>query len=128
MIGIFILCYRVGHRIFDVVSQLPEDIVDSVDEVVVIDNCSSDDTASWARKAVRQRGGKFSLLENHHNYGYGGSHKVAFDYFTQKGMHYAILFHGDWQGDIDALRALISKAREGQWDFVIGSRFKDRSK
>lgn len=125
MIGIFILAYRVGHRVYDVVSQLPQDIIDSVDEIIVIDNASPDDTTAWAEKAVALRGGKFTLIRNPRNLGYGGSHKVAFDYFQKKGLRYAVLFHGDGQGDIDALRSLINEAKKNEWDFVIGSRFKD---
>lgn len=123
-IGIFILCYRVESKIYDVLSSIPTDVYERTDIIAVIDNDSSDQTIARAKQAVLDhRLSKVRILKNNRNYGYGGSHKVAFDFLKQCGMDYGILLHGDGQGDLQALRELIRHCDEDQYQFVIGSRF-----
>lgn len=128
-LGLFILAYQVETKIHGVLAELPRDVYEALDDIVVIDNHSTDSTLARARAAVAELGlSKVRVISNPQNLGYGGSHKVAFDTLRASGMDYAILFHGDGQGDAGALRQAISLCRDGQWDFVIGSRFVDPSR
>jgi len=123
-IGIFILCYNVEKSISKVLLTIPPAVYEAADVIIMIDNQSSDRTIEAAKEAISEKHlTKIKILKNIRNFGYGGSHKVAFDYLISKKMDYAVLLHGDGQGDQEVLAQLINCARESAYDFVIGSRF-----
>lgn len=126
LIGVFILAYNVERQIEGVLTSIPRDVYERLSCILVIDNQSRDDTVAVASRALRKHQlSKVKILRNCRNYGYGGSHKVAFHHLKALGMDYALLLHGDGQGDPEALRQLIQGCDENNFDFVIGSRFLD---
>ena len=124
--GIFVTAYNVEKQIVrKVLSKIPTSVVTGVERVVVVDNCSQDETVErvCAFRKDTDSGDKFLILRNRQNYGYGGSHKVAFRYFLENGYDYAILLHGDGQGDPAYLEKFLAMIEEQRYDFIIGSRF-----
>ncbi len=97
-------------------------------EVILVDNGSTDGTAEAAAKAVELTDVPAKVLENHANYGLGGSHKVAFDYALANGFDYAVVLHGDDQGDIRDLVPLLEEGRHRKLDSLLGSRFSKGSR
>ena len=123
-IGLFILCYNIETQIRGTLRAIPPAVYDRADAVLLIDNHSTDRTVAVSREAIGKFGlTKIEVIENPRNLGYGGSHKVAFDALIRAGMDYALLYHGDGQGDPEALAQLIQWCEKRRYDFIIGSRF-----
>ena len=64
---------------------------------------------------------------NRHNYGLGGSHKIAYKYAIENKYDYLIVAQGDDQGDpvelYDHLKSELIKNKE--INMIMGSRFQD---
>lgn len=130
-IAVFITCYNVEAQIVEkVLARIPAQAAAVIDELVVIDNCSRDQTVQRVlhfRDQHPELGRKIKIITNAKNYGYGGSHKVAFRYLHSKDFDWGILLHGDGQGSPEDLPRFIEQIQTTKHDFVIGSRFLDMS-
>ena len=98
--------YNEAARVGDVIAKARQ----HVDEVVVIDDGSADDTA-----AVAQRAGA-RVLRHSQNRGKGAAIATALDYFGRSDVEFAILLDADGQHDpaeikkfVEAATALIGK-------------------
>ena len=117
--------YNCERQIPRVVAQLTPEICQSLSEVIIVDNRSSDQSqaaAITALKAATQIPSA-KVLVNTRNYGLGGSHKVAFDYAVAGGFDYCIVLHGDDQGSIADLAELIKTGSHRSVDCLLGARF-----
>ena len=130
-IAVFVTCYNVEAQIVDkVLARIPSEAMTEVDEFVVIDNCSSDQTVQKVlqfRDSRPDMATKLKVIANAKNYGYGGSHKVAFNYLQERAFDWGILLHGDGQGSPNDLPQFIRQIKTSNYDFIIGSRFLDMS-
>ena len=86
-------------------------------DVVVIDDGSSDATASEAEQA----GAPVIVLP--FNLGIGGAVQTGFQYALQKGYTTVVQVDGDGQHDVRYLPDLLNPVSTQQIDMVIGSRF-----
>ena len=93
--------------------KLPKDLID---EVILVDDDSQDDTLDKARKLP------IKAYRNESNLGYGGNLKVCLSKALEVGADIIIEYHPDDQYDPKDLRLFIEKSREG-FDFALGSRF-----
>ncbi|WP_265581165.1 glycosyltransferase family 2 protein [Methanofollis aquaemaris] len=93
-----------------------------VDEVLVIDDGSTDDT-----RAIAQEAGAV-VITHQKNVGKGAAVKTALEYARARGFEYLVLLDGDGQHDPDEIPRLLTPVREGDADLVIGSRFLDNTK
>lgn len=126
---LFIPMYNCERQIPRVIAQLTPDVRGLLSEIIVVDNRSTDGgrvTAKRALSAIADVPAK--LLMNDHNYGLGGSHKVAFNYALANNFNYCVVLHGDDQGDITDLVPLIRAGQHRQFDCLLGARFMKRSK
>jgi glycosyltransferase involved in cell wall biosynthesis len=87
------------------------------DEVVCIDDCSTDSSAEVARKAGA------TVISHEINRGVGGVAKTLFRYAKEKNATIVILIDSDGQHDPEDLPKLIKPLNENKADLVIGSRF-----
>ena len=96
-----------------------------LDEILVVDNRSADDTAGRARDALEQleAGPRWSVVRNRENYSLGGSHKVAFDYAVEHGFTHVVVLHGDDQADITDFVAPLQAGLHRRYDSLLGARF-----
>ena len=90
-------------------------------DVVVVDDASSDDTASVAR------GHGATVLGLPFNVGIGGAVQTGFRYARDEGYEVAVRLDGDGQHDASELGKLLGPIHAGEADFVVGSRFVDPS-
>ena len=93
-----------------------------VDEVIVIDDGSSDGTAAAAEQAGAR------VLRHEQNRGKGGAIATALDYFGRSDAEFAILLDADGQHDPAEIAKFVETADREQADIVVGTRMGDTSK
>lgn len=121
---VFIPAYNCAEQVERVVHQLDGPVKDLVDEVIVVDNRSPDDTAARAAAALERIAGlSWSVLVNDANYGLGGSHKVAIDYGLEHGHTWLLVLHGDDQAAVADFEPLLRSGAHRSADAVLGARF-----
>lgn len=125
---VFIPAYRCATQVRRVIRQLDADLdlMAEVDGVLIVDNCSPDDTFETleAEIASSSHRDKFVALRNQSNLGLGGSHKIAFRYAREHDFHTVAVLHGDDQAKTTDLFTLIHFAKANpHLDAVLGSRF-----
>ena len=127
---LFIPMYNCEKQIVRVLGQLTEEVCSYLDEVIIINNRSTDKCEAAVQKYLRdnQKPVKINLLRNDDNYGLGGSHKVAFRYAIENNFEYIIVLHGDDQGDITNILPYLKKKVYGKYDCFLGARFMRGSK
>lgn len=90
-----------------------------VDQVIVIDDGSTDATAERALAAGAM------VIRHEQNLGKAAGIMSAFQAATDCGADILVLLDGDGQHDPDEIPALVEPIRSGQADVVVGSRFLD---
>jgi glycosyltransferase involved in cell wall biosynthesis len=98
--------------------DLPRDLVD---EVIVVDDCSKDQTVAVARRLG------LTVVEHERNKGYGGNQKTCYDRALERGADYVAMIHPDYQYDARILPAAINILELGICDVVLGNRIRTRS-
>ena len=93
---------------------------DSAIDVVVIDDCSTDDTAEVAES----RGA--TVLRLPFNVGIGGAVQTGFRYALEEGYEVAVRLDGDGQHAASEITKILGPVDAGDAGLVIGSRFVDR--
>lgn len=105
--------YNEGDTIADVVSEaLPH-----ADEVLVVDDGSTDDTVERARSAGA------TVVEHDHNRGYGSALRTAFEEADRGGAEHLVVLDGDGQHDPGDVPRLVEVQQERDAEVVIGCRF-----
>ncbi|WP_455541851.1 glycosyltransferase family 2 protein [Intestinibacter sp.] len=125
---LFIPGYNCEKQIARVLGQLKGEVTQFIEETIVVNNRSIDNTESVVMDYIKNQDLNIKLLRNCENYGLGGSHKVAFNYAKQNGFDYVIVLHGDDQGDIGDLLSILKNKTYRNYDCCLGARFKKGSK
>lgn len=105
--------YNAAKTLIESYRKIPKHYVD---EVILVDDCSSDDTYKAAKKLP------IKVFRNDLNLGYGGNLKMCLSKALEAGADIIIEYHPDDQYDPSALSKFVEKANEG-YDFALGSRF-----
>ena len=127
---VFIPMYNCENQIGRVINQFKNEIKNYINEVIIINNRSTDN----GEKVVLEKLKKLNidlpikLLKNNENYGLGGSHKVAFKYAIENNFDYAIVLHGDDQGNINDILPYLKNKEYQKYDSFLGARFMKKSK
>lgn len=100
-----------------VVDEIKE--FDSAIDVVVIDDCSTDDTAEVAGSHGA------TVLRLPFNVGIGGAVQTGFRYALEEGYEIAVRLDGDGQHAASEIPRILGPVDAGDADLVIGSRFVD---
>ena len=94
-------------------SEIPKDIVD---DVILVDDASRDDTAVKAREL-----GIHTIIHPE-NRGYGGNQKTCYREALSKGADVVVMLHPDYQYSPRLITAMASMVVSGHYDLVLGSR------
>lgn len=122
-IGVLIVAYNALTTLAKVLDRIPRDVWDNVEEVVVFDDASQDDTYELALGYKSTRGPeKLQVLKHAANMGYGGNQKAGYRYFLERGFDAVVLLHGDGQYAPEILAQLYHPLVTGEADAVFGSR------
>src|SRR6202042_3062549 len=93
--------------------EIPQDIVD---DVLLTDDASSDDTVEIARSL-----GIFTLRHDS-NRGYGGNQKTCYAAALARGADIIVMLHPDYQYSPRLVPAMASMIASREYDVVLGSR------
>jgi glycosyltransferase involved in cell wall biosynthesis len=105
--------YNAESTLRQTYSEIP---LQYIDEVILVDDGSSDRTAEVARSlGVR-------TLVHPENLGYGGNQKTCYSEALRQGADVVVMLHPDYQYTPNLLVAMSSLIAVGQYDVVLGSR------
>lgn len=104
-----------------VLGPVLESVLGRVPRVVVVDDCSTDDTAALAVRAGAH------VLRHPINLGQGAALQTGIDFALRHGAEIIVTFDADGQHDIDDLPVLLKAQRRSGADCVLGSRFLGRT-
>jgi len=88
-----------------------------VDEVVLVDDSSSDDTTSVAQKLSIPH-----VIRHENNKGYGGNQKTCYQKALELKADIVIMLHPDYQYDPQLIPAMAHLVATGLYPCVLGSR------
>lgn len=96
------------------------DIPSEVDEIILVDDKSSDETASLARELG------LHVFERNKNGGYGANQKDCYRLALERGADIVAMLHPDYQYDPKMLKYFFELIGDGRFDLVLGSRIRSR--
>lgn len=94
-------------------NEIPHDIVD---EIILVDDASSDNTVEIAKKL------NITTFVHLTNRGYGGNQKTCYREALKKGADVVVMLHPDYQYTPKLITALASMVAVGEFDIVLASR------
>lgn len=106
--------YNASLTIKQTYEELPHDIID---EVVLVDDNSKDDTAAVAKEV-----GISHVIVHDKNLGYGGNQKTCYQKALELGADIVIMVHPDYQYTPKLCHAIAALMSEGVYECVLGSR------
>ncbi len=105
--------YHAGRTLEATWRDLPHDIVD---QVVVVDDASDDDTVAVARALG------LDVILHPHNMGYGANQKTCYKEAMARSADIVVMVHPDYQYDPRLVTAMAGMVASGIYDMVLGSR------
>lgn len=124
--GIFVISYNAESHIAQTLARIPQGVWDEIEEVFVVDDCSTDETVQRAIALAAQYP-KLKVLRNRTNLRYGGNQKAGFQYACDQGYDLVVMLHADGQYAPEFLPNMIAAARDDGADVVLGSRMMRKS-
>lgn len=106
--------YNAALTLAQTYSEIPTDIVD---EVILCDDASADDTVEVG-KALGIR----HIIRHERNTGYGGNQKSLYNKALDLGGDIVIMLHPDYQYTPKLIPAMVSIIGDGLYPVVLGSR------
>lgn len=106
--------YNAGQTLERTFREIPMDIVD---EVILVDDHSADDTVAVARSL-----GIGQVVRHDRNLGYGGNQKSCYDQALELGADIVIMLHPDYQYTPALIAPMAALIASGVYPVVFGSR------
>ena len=106
--------YNAAQTLEQTYREIPADIVD---EVILVDDCSSDGTVE-----VAQSLGIRHVLRHDVNKGYGGNQKTCYGKALQLGADIVIMLHPDYQYTPQLIESIAYMMANGLYPVVLASR------
>jgi glycosyltransferase involved in cell wall biosynthesis len=105
--------YRAGRTLEATWRDLPHDVVD---EVIVVDDSSDDETVAIAHRLG------LTVVLHPENRGYGANQKTCYTEALARGASIVVMVHPDYQYDPRLTTAMAGMIASGVYDLVVGSR------
>ncbi len=112
-IAVVLPAYNAAKTLKQTFDEIPRDIVD---DIILTDDASSDETVALARSLG------VHTIEHDRNRGYGGNQKTCYESALARGADIVIMLHPDYQYSPRLIRAMAAMLTSGHYDVVIASR------
>jgi len=112
-VAIVLPAYNASRTLRRTYEEIPHDLVD---DVILTDDASSDDTVDLARQL-----GIYTLRHDR-NRGYGGNQKTCYAAALARGADIVVMLHPDYQYSPKLVTAMAAMIVSGEYDAVLGSR------
>jgi glycosyltransferase involved in cell wall biosynthesis len=112
-IGVVLPAYNAEATLARTVAELDRDVVD---EIVLVDDASTDQTVTLARELGLEP------IRHELNLGYGGNQKTCYRRVLELGADIIVMVHPDYQYSPLLVPAMASMIAYGEYDLVLGSR------
>lgn len=109
--------YNASRTLERTLRDLP---VGQIDQIILVDDCSNDDTASLAESMG------IHVISHEKNTGYGGNQKTCYRAALAAGADYVVMIHPDYQYDSRVSSLAIEFIKLGICDVVLGNRIRTR--
>lgn len=121
-VAVVIPAYNEQRAITQTVATIPE----FIDEVIVVDDASTDETRRAAELAALGSGRVcgFEVITHAENGGVGRAITTGYHRALALGVEVAVVMAGDGQMDPQDLPALLTPIADGEADYVKGNRFR----
>jgi glycosyltransferase involved in cell wall biosynthesis len=112
-IAVVLPAYNAEATLARTLSELDREIID---EVVLVDDASTDETVALARQL------SLEPISHERNLGYGGNQKTCYKRALELGADIIVMVHPDYQYSPLLVPAMASMIAYGEYDLVLGSR------
>lgn len=106
--------YNAAQTLETTYTEIPHDIVD---EIVLVDDASSDKTSELASQL-----GIRHVIRHEKNRGYGGNQKTCYNKALELNADIVIMLHPDYQYTPKLIPSMADMISSGLYDMVLGSR------
>ena len=112
-IAVVLPAYNAAKTLKRTIDEVPHDLVD---DIILTDDCSRDDTANVARE--------LGLITVQHakNRGYGGNQKTCYSVALARGADVVVMLHPDYQYTPKLVTAMASMIAYDEYDYILASR------
>jgi len=105
--------YNAAKTLEKTYNEIPHPVVD---EVILVDDCSRDETVAEARRLG------IPVIMHEHNLGYGGNQKTCYREALKRGADIVVMLHPDYQYCPKLVTAMAALITSDLFDVVLGSR------
>lgn len=105
--------YNAARTLVRTVDEVPRDIVD---EILLVDDASSDETVDLANELG------LTVFVHEKNFGYGRNQKTCYREALNRGADIVVMVHPDYQYSPNLIVPMAGMIAYGEYDCVIGSR------
>lgn len=105
--------YNAARTLEKTVAEIP----DWVDEIILTDDASQDNTVEIAQKI-----GIRHIMQHEQNKGYGGNQKTCYNKALELGGDIIIMLHPDYQYTPKLIPSMVNIIEQGLYPIVLGSR------
>ena len=116
-VAVVLPAYNAARTLRQTVAEIPRDIVD---DVILTDDCSRDETIAVAEELG------LHVVAHDVNRGYGGNQKSCYTAALARGADIVVMLHPDYQYSPRLVRAMASMIASGHYDAVFASRILGR--
>lgn len=117
-ISVVVPAYNEEIQITRVIETMPE----CVDRIVIIDDCSPDNTSAVVKNHPQTLSGRVHLIRHNQNQGVGGAIATGYTWSRDNSFDIAVVMAGDGQMDPEDLPAILDPIVDGEADYTKGNR------
>jgi glycosyltransferase involved in cell wall biosynthesis len=112
-VAVVLPAYNASRTLLRTIEEIPRDIVD---DIILTDDASSDNTAELSRELG------LVTMRHDRNRGYGGNQKTCYTTALNRGADIVVMLHPDYQYTPKLVSAMAAMIASGEFDCVLGSR------